>query len=158
MTRAEDERFRAGVGMLVLDTGGRALAIERADRPGAWQLPQGGLHVGEAPLAGAWRELGEETGLDDRHVELVAEHPSWLAYELPEGCRSHRTGLGQVQKWFSFRFHGADGDVRLPSDGEARAWGWKKLGDLAASTVEFRRSIYLELARWLDELSRQSAP
>jgi len=42
---------------------GRVLAFERADRPGQWQLPQGGLERGETPVEAAWRELGEETGL-----------------------------------------------------------------------------------------------
>jgi hypothetical protein len=31
--------FRAGVGAAIINRGGLVLALERADIPGAWQLP-----------------------------------------------------------------------------------------------------------------------
>ena len=40
---------------------GAILAFERADAPGSWQLPQGGIEVGEEPEDTVWRELKEET-------------------------------------------------------------------------------------------------
>jgi 8-oxo-dGTP diphosphatase len=43
---------------------------------GEWTLPGGGLDFGEAPSAGALRELAEETGLIAEIVEL-AEVLSW---------------------------------------------------------------------------------
>ena len=53
--------FRAGVVIVVrrIDTQ-QVLAFERADSPGTWQLPQGGLKLGERPLQGALRELMED--------------------------------------------------------------------------------------------------
>jgi putative (di)nucleoside polyphosphate hydrolase len=156
MLEVSDERFRAGVGLLVLDSNGLVLGIERTGTPGSWQLPQGGLHVGEEPLAGAYRELNEETGLETHHVKLLAEHPEWLAYELPEQYRTKKTGLGQVQKWFLFQFIGAEADIHLPSGGEARSWAWKDLGDLAEQAVEFRRPVYQKVGRWIEE--RQKPP
>jgi putative (di)nucleoside polyphosphate hydrolase len=148
---SEDERFRAGVGLLVINEAADVLAIERSKNPGAWQLPQGGLHVGETPLDGAYRELEEETGLARDQVELVAERGEWLAYELPAELRTVKTGLGQVQKWFLFRFAGPDSLVRLSPDGEARAWAWRDLRELADATAEFRQHVYRELATWIDE-------
>ena len=53
--------FRAGVGMLVINTKGLVLVAERSDRPDAWQAPQGGLQPEEEPLDAARRELAEET-------------------------------------------------------------------------------------------------
>ncbi len=38
-----EEYFRAGAGAVVINREGLVLALERADIPGAWQLPQGGL-------------------------------------------------------------------------------------------------------------------
>ena len=55
--------FRAGVVIIVRGLDDRLLAFERGDVPGQWQLPQGGLDVNETPVAAAWRELHEETGL-----------------------------------------------------------------------------------------------
>ena len=55
--------FRAGVVAVVRRDDGLVMAFERADLPGQWQLPQGGLEAGESPVEAAWRELAEETGL-----------------------------------------------------------------------------------------------
>ena len=96
-------KFRAGVVAVVSNSRGELLAFERSDVPGAWQLPQGGIDVGESPQDAAWRELGEETGLSSREVELVGEHPSWVAYEFPDHVRSEGRRLGQVQRWYFFR-------------------------------------------------------
>ena len=60
--RVGSRHFRAGVVTVVRRGDGRVLAFERVDAPGEWQLPQGGLEKGEAPVEAAWRELGEETG------------------------------------------------------------------------------------------------
>lgn len=141
--------MRASVGIIVRKDDGSVLAIERRRNPGAWQLPQGGLNDGEEPIEGAFRELEEETGLARGDVEVVAEHPEWLAYELPSEFRTRKTGLGQVQKWFLFRLAAPEDAIRLPEDGEARAWAWTRLDDLASSTIEFRRPIYTKLADWV---------
>ena len=51
----------------------------------SWQLPHGGIDDGEEPLEAAKRELWEETNV--RSIELIAEMPGWLKYDLPEGAR-----------------------------------------------------------------------
>jgi putative (di)nucleoside polyphosphate hydrolase len=137
--------FRAGVGIVVFNAGGRVLACERADHAGSWQLPQGGLRAGEEPREAAYRELEEETGIREDRVEFLDEYPEWLAYELPPGSRDTKKGRGQVQRWFLFRFHGGDSEIRLGH--EFRAWKWMKLQDLAATTAAFRRPVYKKLAR-----------
>ena len=50
-----------------------------------------------------WREVNEETGLGPGDVTLVGEHPDWVPYEWPLEVRAGRKGIGQVQRWFTFR-------------------------------------------------------
>jgi putative (di)nucleoside polyphosphate hydrolase len=150
--------FRANVGVVVARSDGHVLVFERLDKPGQWQLPQGGLDVGEEPHEAALRELQEETGIATAHVELLAEHPEWLAYELPPERRRHKTGRGQVQKWFLFRFHGADSDIDLePPPGqrqEFRDFRWVRLDDLIEEVWEVRCPIYQALIEeWSEQLA-----
>lgn len=148
--------FRANVGIVVARADGLVLALERADVPGEWQLPQGGLDEGEEPGDAALRELREETGIGRGQVQLIAEYPDWLAYELPPDKRRSRTGRGQVQRWFLYRFLGTDADIdpEMPGhDSEFRAFRWADLRELAGDTWAVRRPVYRALAReWADLL------
>src|SRR4029079_13769297 len=103
--------FRAGAGAAIVDSKGLVLALQRADIAGAWQLPQGGLEASEEPLPAALREISEETGIRAQDLTLLAIYPEPLVYELPVSARSEKTGRGQVQYWFLFRFHGSEQSI-----------------------------------------------
>ena len=157
------QTFRANVGIAVARADGLVLALERIDQPDRWQMPQGGLNVGEEPAEASLRELQEETGLRHEHVELAAEHPGWLAYELPPGRRRNGIGRGQVQKWFLFRFLGTDDDLDLtPPKGERqefRDFRWVDLTELAEGMWEIKRPIYQTLAgEWAGRLRDWADP
>jgi putative (di)nucleoside polyphosphate hydrolase len=152
------QTFRANVGIAVARADGRVLALERVDQPDRWQMPQGGLNVGEEPVEASLRELKEETGLGPEQVELVAEYPGWLAYELPPARRRDRRARGQVQKWFLYRFLGTDEDFDLtPPKGERqefKAYRWIDLAELADAMWEVKRPIYLALVdEWAQRLA-----
>lgn len=138
--------FRAGVGAILINGHGQVLALERADVPGAWQLPQGGLDWGEEPLQAAKREVEEETSIASSRLQLVAHFPELLAYELPLEARSEKTGRGQVQYWFLFRVAGDTDAINLRGTREFRAWRWMAFEDLAEQVVAFRAPIYRKLA------------
>jgi len=138
--------FRAGVGAIILNENGKVLGLERKDIPAAWQLPQGGLEEGEAPLEAVKREIFEETGIEANQLELLATAPRWLAYELPEDSRSRKIGVGQVQRWFVFRFRGPDEAITLGDKKEFSAWKWTSMDELASKVVSFKRPVYRELA------------
>lgn len=139
--------FRAGVGAAVIDARGLVLACERSAPPGAWQLPQGGIDAGEEPDAAVLREVEEETGIAAHHLELLDQHPEWLAYELPPERRTHTTIRGQVHKWYLFRFTGEAGDIdlRRATSDEFRAFRWMRLSVLAEEAISFRRPVYRRL-------------
>jgi putative (di)nucleoside polyphosphate hydrolase len=133
--------FRAGVVAAVVNSVGDLLAFERTDIPGAWQLPQGGIDVGESTVDAAWRELAEETGLGPAEVEFVAVHPDWVVYEFPVAIRAGSKRLGQAQRWFVFRVR--DDAIEPTPDGiEFRDWKWVDRAWLLDQVVDFRRPAY----------------
>ncbi|MCS6932503.1 MAG: RNA pyrophosphohydrolase [Acetobacteraceae bacterium] len=148
--------YRRNVGACLFDRRGLVLMCRRADVPnaegpaGGWQLPQGGMDEGEDPRAAVLRELAEEIGTDK--AEILAEHPDWLAYDLPEHLVGKALGgryRGQTQRWFALRFTGRDEDIRLDADPhpEFDAWRWVPLAEIPSLIVPFKRPIYEVLAR-----------
>jgi dATP pyrophosphohydrolase len=57
--------------VLVYTRAGEVLLLQRRDVPDFWQSVTGSLHRDESPVATAWRELSEETGLSSQDGELV---------------------------------------------------------------------------------------
>ena len=81
----DHQRYRRGVGVMLLNGQGKVWVGARIDNPAdAWQMPQGGIDEGEDdPWATALRELEEETGIPPHLVERIAQCPERLRYELP---------------------------------------------------------------------------
>ncbi len=124
---------------------GRVFVGDRIDTPGRhWQMPQGGIDLGETPREAALRELREEIGTD--RAEIIAEYPDWLKYDLPSDVSARIWGgkfRGQMQKWFALRFAGRDADIRLDRHHqEFEAWMWEDIDRLPALVVGFKREIY----------------
>ncbi len=115
----------------------------------AWQMPQGGIDPGEDALAAALRELEEETGVPPGKVELVAQAPDELLYDLPPelvGKVWKGRYRGQRQRWFLFRLTGTDADVNLATPHpEFRAWRWAAPDELDALIVPFKRQLYAQV-------------
>jgi putative (di)nucleoside polyphosphate hydrolase len=154
-----DLPYRPCVGIALVNREGLAFIGRRKPKGGeavlaahAWQMPQGGIDAGEAPLEAAKRELWEETNV--RSIKLVAELPEWLSYDLPPEARRRWGGRyrGQAQKWFLFRFLGdeAEVDVVHPADGGHRAefeeWRWERFERAPDLVVPFKRKVYEAVA------------
>ena len=140
--------YRLGVGIVLFNSEGGVFAAQRSDTPGeAWQMPQGGIDMGEEAPAAALRELHEETGITS--VEILAESQSWLDYDLPGELIGSVWGgryRGQRQKWFAMRFLGTDGEVDLAHHSpEFTTWRWAVFAELPATIVPFKRRLYREL-------------
>lgn len=151
--------YRPCVGVMILNShglvwAGRRIPISEGEMEGAtnlWQMPQGGIDRGETALEAATRELYEETGI--KSATLLAEAPNWIHYDLP----AHLIGIalkgkyrGQAQRWFAFRFEGADAEIAInpPPGGhtaEFDLWEWKPMRDLPELIVPFKRKVYDEV-------------
>ncbi|MBU0910692.1 MAG: RNA pyrophosphohydrolase [Proteobacteria bacterium] len=137
--------FRAGVGAVIVNDAGLVLALERADIPAAWQMPQGGLEADEEPLRAVFREVAEETAIPAHDLQLMQASPELLVYELPPAARRVKTGRGQVQYWFFFRFHGSDQAIDVLRGGEFRCWHWMAFESLLDAAADFRKPVYRRL-------------
>ena len=136
---------------------GRALVFERSDVPGAWQFPQGGIARHEDPLSAVMREVREETGIEADQLQLCGRYPEPLVYVLPPEARSRKSGLGQVQWWFVFRYEGRTDQIELPPRGEIRSWAWRPLEEIVREAADFRRSVYQRLEEFVVNLERSAA-
>lgn len=137
--------FRACTVAVIERSDGLVLAFERADRPGAWQLPQGGLEPGEDWERGVWRELHEETGLGAEDVRLVRTHPTTVCYEFPSELQRDRPRrIGQATRWFFFEPRSAD-LCPQPDQVEFSRWQWWERRELIEQIVAFKRDAYREV-------------
>ncbi|WP_112320470.1 RNA pyrophosphohydrolase [Oceanibium sediminis] len=149
MTMTSDLPYRPCVGVVLINTDGLIFAAERNDTPGAWQMPQGGIDDGESAEDAALRELEEETSVPANAVQLVAQTPDWVTYDLPPellGKVWNGRFRGQKQHWFLFALTGDEGLIDLDTaHPEFNRWQWMSAADLLEAIVPFKRDVYSQV-------------
>ena len=143
-----DLPLRSGVGIVLLNKQNKVFVAKRIDNPkNFWQMPQGGVDHGEDLLTAAYRELKEETSINN--VELIQEIDGITTYELPEnllGIIWKGKYKGQKQKWFLMRYLGNDNDINIKTNKpEFLDWKWIELDMLTEVVVDFKFHVYREL-------------
>ena len=142
--------YRPCAGVMIVNRAGQIFVGQRIDtKLEAWQMPQGGIDAGEAPLDAALREAGEETGIAADKLQLIAEAPGEFFYDLPAemvGKVWKQPWRGQRQRWFLFRFTGDDRHVNIATpEPEFRAWRWVDPAEVPALIVPFKQQLYRDV-------------
>ena len=126
---------------------GRAIA-----RPTSGRCRRAASRPAKRAEAAALRELEEETAVHS--VEVLAEAPGWLSYDLPDellGIALKGKYRGQRQKWFAMRFTGQDSEIdisaRLGHKAEFDDWRWAPAAEIPQLAVPFKRQIYADVVR-----------
>ena len=137
--------YRHGVGICLVNTDNKIFVGKRIDIPTAvWQMPQGGIDLGETPEDAAVRELYEETGITE--VQILASLEEWLCYDFPPTFKArfdNQLCRGQRQKWFLMRFMGQDSRINLQSSHpEFSQWMWMEPSLLLQHVVDFKAHLY----------------
>lgn len=138
--------YRPCAGILLLNRHDQIFVGERLDRPGAWQMPQGGIDEGESPEVAALRELEEEIGVRADQVQLLAQTEDWVLYDLPEHLKGKMWGgkfAGQKQLWFKLRLLADDDAIDIEtSHPEFGRWKWSDPQTVIDEIVDFKRDVY----------------
>ena len=140
--------MRNGVGVIVLNNENKVFVGKRKDNPvDKWQMPQGGVDIGESYLSAMKRELYEETSINS--IEILKEIDGFFEYELPKnlvGIIWKGKFRGQKQKWFITRFIGNENEINLQTENqEFIEWKWIIPDELPRTIVDFKKKMYVEL-------------
>ncbi len=138
--------FRKNVGIIVCNESRRVVWCKRYGQE-AWQFPQGGVHPNETDKQALFRELKEETGLDQDHVDIVTFTKDWLHYKLPERLvRKHSMPkcIGQKQRWFLLKLKTDESNICLnhSKNPEFDNWRWVDYWHPLEEVVAFKRKVY----------------
>ena len=154
----DPDGFRANVGIVLMQ--GAEVFLGRRTGGKGWQFPQGGLRRGESLEQALFRELDEEIGVPESHVQLVGQTERWLRYRLPARyVRRNQKPLctGQKQRWFLLRLRRSTTAFRFDVTGapEFDRWRWVDYWQPVREVIYFKRGVY---TRALHELGAQAFP
>ena len=146
--------MRNGVGVIVLNNENKVFVGKRKDNPvDRWQMPQGGVDIGESYLSAMKRELYEETSI--KSIKILKEINGFFEYELPKnliGIIWKGKFRGQKQKWFITRFIGNENEINLQTKNpEFIEWKWIVPDELPKTIVDFKKKMYVELLETLKD-------
>lgn len=156
-----NDGYRPNVGIIICNGKGQVFWARRINRDG-WQFPQGGVSRDESLVEAMYRELREETGLQQDQVRFVAHTKDWLHYDLPRRflrvrrrrVKQRPTFRGQKQIWFLVELLDDDSSVDLKGGVESPefdTWRWVETDFALDNIVDFKRAVYRKALSELGE-------
>jgi putative (di)nucleoside polyphosphate hydrolase len=148
--------YRPNVGLAIFSKKGhlwlgRRAGVRKDDVRYAWQMPQGGIDRGETPAIAALRELGEETGINTKHVELLEELEPWLFYDFPPALKAeaHRPLFRPAPEMVRLPLHRLRHGFppRRPHTGIRRLEMGRTRRRRAGLVIPFKAAVYAEVAK-----------
>jgi putative (di)nucleoside polyphosphate hydrolase len=138
--------YRPNVGIVLCNEGGNVFWARRCGQNG-WQFPQGGIGREETLDEAMYRELQEEVGLTQEHVEILGRTREWLHYDIPQRYRRRPKKAnfkGQKQIWFLLRLIAPDRHVCLTAcdKPEFDDWRWIHYWSPIEQIIDFKREVY----------------
>ena len=154
MSDKKELPLRLGVGVVVLNSENKVFVGKRKDNPvNKWQMPQGGVEIGESYLSAMKRELYEETSI--KSIKILREIDGFFEYELPKnlvGIIWKGKFRGQKQKWFITKFIGNENEINLQTrNPEFIEWKWIVPDELPKTIVDFKKKMYDELLKIIND-------
>ncbi len=145
--RTPDYLYRSGVGIMLINAKKEIFVGKRIDNNSdAWQMPQGGLDVGESEDVAMFRELKEETGIDEIHIKVLRKSAGHHYYNLPYKLQKKFWGgkyLGQKQRWYLAEFTGEESAINIATEHpEFSDWKWISNISIIDAIVGFKRELY----------------
>lgn len=142
--------YRPGIGMCIINKNQQVFVGKRVNtRLNSWQMPQGGIHIGETPSSAAMREMEEEIG--SRQGKIIAESKNWYSYRVPKILIPklwEGQYCGQRQKWFLIKFTGEDADININTkEQEFEDWRWMDFDILLDNIIPFKYKLYKEVLK-----------
>ena len=146
--------MRSGVGVIILNRENKVFVGKRKDNPvDKWQMPQGGVEIGESYLSAMKRELYEETSI--KSIKILREIDGFFEYELPKnlvGIIWKGKFRGQKQKWFITKFIGSENEINLQTrNQEFIEWKWIIPDELPKTIVDFKKKMYIDLLKIIND-------
>lgn len=124
--------FRKGVSAIIINNKNEFLLVNlESFEDKYFAIPGGGVEQEETLKDAVYRELNEELGIKEKHLQIVGQSNTPLRFKF-KVIKLNRDGVeyeGSERYFFGFRFIGQDSEIKL-LDGEIRSYKWVSYDDL----------------------------
>lgn len=124
--------FRKGVSALIINNRNEFLLVNlESFESHFFAIPGGGVEPGETLKEAIYRELDEELGIKQEHLQVVGQSNNPVRFKF-KVIKMGRDGIeydGSERYFFGFKFI-SDEKIITPSPGEVRSYIWVSFNDL----------------------------